>query len=70
MGSRRVSPKLTTLRQDSTAIGAKAAEALISLIEKPKATVIEPISVGGELYEGETVSDINSKTIYREETKI
>ena len=68
--TRRVSPKLTTLRQDSTAIGAKAAEALISLIEKPKATVIEPISVGGELYEGETVSDINSKTIYREETKI
>lgn len=55
---RHIEPKLTTLRQDTENIGAKAAESLIRLIEQPKTTVIEQIVVGGEVYEGKTVKEI------------
>ena len=37
----------------------RAAENLIHLIEHPRATIIRPIVVEGELYEGETVGDIS-----------
>ena len=52
---RHIEPKLTTLRQDTEAIGAEAAKKLIDLIEKPKTTIIEQIVIGGEVYEGKTV---------------
>jgi len=52
---RHIEPKLTTLRQDTDAIGAEAAKKLIDLIEKPKTTIIEQIVIGGEVYEGKTV---------------
>jgi LacI family transcriptional regulator/LacI family purine nucleotide synthesis repressor len=56
--SRFLSPKLTTLRQDSETIGIRAAESLISLIESPKTTLIEKITVPGELVEGESVRNM------------
>ena len=57
--ARHIVPKLTTLRQDTNAIGRRAAEALIGLIEKPKSTPIQMISVGGEVFVGQTVKDLN-----------
>lgn len=56
--SRHLSPKLTTLKQDTRNIGGKAGEKLISLIEHPKSTIIEQIVIKGEVYEGGTVSRI------------
>lgn len=56
---RHIEPKLTTIRQDSKAIGRKAAERLVSLIEKPKTTLIEQVVVPAALYEGGTVGKIN-----------
>ncbi len=56
--SRHLSPKLTTLKQDTKSIGRKAGEKLISLIEHPKSTLIEQIVIKGEVYEGESVSRI------------
>lgn len=52
---RRITPRLTTIRQDTTAIGSRAAEALIELIERPKTAIIQPIIIGGVVYEGESV---------------
>lgn len=52
---RHIEPKLTTLWQDTEAIGAEAAKKLIDLIEKPKTTIIEQVVIGGEVYEGKTV---------------
>lgn len=56
--SRHLSPKLTTLKQDTKSIGSKAGEKLISLIEHPKSTLIEQIVIKGEVYEGGSVSRI------------
>ena len=53
--SRHLSPKLTTLKQDTKSIGSKAGEKLISLIEHPKSTIIEQIVIKGGVYEGGTV---------------
>lgn len=55
---RHIEPQLTTLRQDTEAIGAKAAEKLIDLIEKPKTTIVEQVIIGGEVYEGKTVGRV------------
>lgn len=52
---RHIEPKLTTLRQDTDAIGEEAAKKLIDLIEKPRTTIIEQVVIGGEVYEGKTV---------------
>ena len=56
---RHIEPKLTTIRQDTEKIGKLAAENLIMLIEHPRSTIVRPIVVEGELYEGSTVKDIN-----------
>lgn len=50
-----MSPRLTTLRQDTRKIGRIAAEKLISLIETPKTALIERILVDGTLDEGKSV---------------
>lgn len=52
---RHIEPQLTTLHQDTERIGELAGLKLISLIEKPKTTLVEQILVGGEVYEGRTV---------------
>ncbi|HKM34795.1 MAG TPA: LacI family DNA-binding transcriptional regulator [Lachnospiraceae bacterium] len=52
---RHIEPQLTSLRQNTNEIGIQAGEKLISLIEKPKTTIIEQITIGGEVYMGKTV---------------
>lgn len=55
---RRMEPKLTTLRQDTTMIGERAAKELISLIEKPRTTLVGQFLVEGVVYEGESVKKL------------
>lgn len=55
---RHIEPQLTTLRQDTGRLGAVSGEKLISLIERPKTTLIEQVVVGGEVYVGRTVGKI------------
>ncbi len=54
----QLEPRLTTIKQDTEALGARAAEKLISLIEKPKSTLIEMITIEGKLIEGKSVGEI------------
>lgn len=56
--TRHLEPKLTTIRQDTAAIGAQAAEKLIALIERPKSTLVDRVMIEGSLYKGETVGKI------------
>lgn len=49
---------LTTYSQNTLEIGKIAANQLISLIERPKTTLIDRIMVSGSLLEGKTVRDI------------
>ena len=48
-------PKLTTLCQDTVAIGRIAAEKLIDLTENPKTTLIDRFTVDGTLFKGASV---------------
>lgn len=57
--AKMIRPRLTTVNQDTRNIGRIAAEKLISLIEKPKSTIIERVLVKGDLEIGETVYDKN-----------
>ncbi|MFP3155354.1 LacI family transcriptional regulator [Lachnospiraceae bacterium ZAX-1] len=54
----QLEPRLTTIAQDTNAIGRKAAEKLIGLIEKPKSTRVEIITVDGKLVCGNSVGKI------------
>ena len=54
-------PKLTTLLQDTKAMGRSAAEKLITLIENPKASIIERVVVEGKVLEGKSVRNLNTK---------
>lgn len=49
-------PRMTTIRQNTREIGRKAAKKLINLIERPKTTVVEQITVDGILEKGKTVA--------------
>ena len=53
-----VTPKLTTYRQDTKALGKSAAAKLIELIEHPKTAIPEQIIVPGSLVPGESVKDL------------
>jgi len=53
--SQVLDPKLTTLQQDTKALGRSAAEKLISLIENPKASIIERVVVEGKVLQGKSV---------------
>lgn len=53
-----LTPALTTLRQDTRKIGGSAAEKLISMIEQPKAAVIERVVVEGKLVKGKSVRNL------------
>ena len=55
---RHIEPVLTTLRQDTETIGAKAGEKLIELIEKPKSAIVERVVIKGEVYKGGSVARI------------
>lgn len=52
------SPRLTTIKQDTQAIGGQAARSLVQLIEQPGTTFADIISVPCSLIEGETVARI------------
>ncbi|MGN0273755.1 MAG: LacI family DNA-binding transcriptional regulator [Chordicoccus sp.] len=52
-------PQLTTIEQDTTAIGRTAAAKLIGMIEHPKATLIEKVIVEGKLLKGGSVGRLN-----------
>lgn len=56
--SRVLSPQLTTYKQDFKILGQKAAEQLITHIEKPKITLPETILVKGELQIGDSVAKL------------
>ena len=53
---------LTTYSQDTHALGATAANRLISLIEHPKTTLTDRVVIPGKLWEGRTVSYVNGAT--------
>lgn len=55
--SQVMTPKLTTYRQDTQALGSRAAELLIRLIEKPKTTLPQQVVVPGCLLEGQSVAE-------------
>lgn len=55
---RHMTPQLTTLRQDTEAMGATAARELIKLIEKPKIALKQPFIIEGEVFEGRSVGRI------------
>ncbi len=59
--SQVLSPKLSTLRQDTQALGRSAAKKLITLIENPKATIIERVVIEGQLIPGNSVYDLRNK---------
>ena len=54
-----ITPKLTTLRQDTEKLGRAAASKLIELIEHPKTTLVDRIVVEGHLIEGESVKTLS-----------
>lgn len=56
--ARQLEPRITTLRQDTEQMGFVAARELISLIERPKSTIIQQITVSGQLMEGQTVTSV------------
>lgn len=54
-----ISPRLTTLMQDTKSMGRMAAEKLIEKIEKPKTTLIEHIMIQGALEKGASVRKLD-----------
>jgi len=54
-------PKLTTIIQDTEAIGTAAGRKLTDLIENPRTTVVEPVVIPGRLAEGRTVHNISDR---------
>lgn len=57
--ARILEPRLTTLCQDTEALGRIAAQKLIDLIENPKTTIIDKFTVNGTLFPGASVRDLN-----------
>lgn len=57
--SQVLNPKLTTVKQDTKALGSKAAQKLIALIENPKAAIIERVVVEGEILYGQSIKKLN-----------
>ena len=58
--ARHLSPGMTTVKQDTEQIGFVAARELISLIERPKSTIIQQIIVPGQLLTGQSVAAVGS----------
>ena len=53
-------PKLTTVMQDTEAIGKEAARRLIECIEKPNTAGSEPVTIPCKLIRGETVGRLET----------
>jgi LacI family transcriptional regulator/LacI family purine nucleotide synthesis repressor len=58
MAGRHMQPMLTTIKQNTEAIGKKAGEKLIELIARPKMTGSKHIVIQGELFQGTTVKKL------------
>ena len=54
----QLEPKLTTVYQDTPALGRCAAKKLIELIEKPKYSIIEHMVIDSKLVEGESIQKL------------
>ncbi len=54
-----ISPRLTTLRQATGALGKSAAAKLVELIEHPKTALLDRIVISGSLVKGESVRNKN-----------
>lgn len=59
--AKQLEPKLTTVQQDTEQLGCMAARELISLIERPKTTIVEQVIVPGVLIEGNSVAKLSPK---------
>ena len=57
--ARQVQPVITTVIQDTVNIGRRAAEKLVQLVENPRTTIVEQITVECNLFKGETIARIN-----------
>lgn len=57
--ARRISPALTTIRQDTETIGAMAGEHLVAMIEKPEENPPQKFMVPAVLFEGGSVGRIS-----------
>ena len=57
--ARHIRPRLTTYRQNTEELGTLAAQSLVALIEKPKTTLIQQITVKGWVLEGDTLKKLN-----------
>ena len=55
----KLQPSLTTIKQDTQAIGEHAAIKLLNLIEHPRTEALEQIVVDGTLVPGKSVAEIN-----------
>lgn len=58
--SKILEPAITTIEQDTSTMGQQAAKCLISLIEHPKSTIIQNISIEGHLRTGGSVKDLKN----------
>jgi len=56
----RLTPRLTTIAQDTARIGQEAARQLVHLIERPRTTYPEIIYIPTRMIPGETVRDLNA----------
>lgn len=56
--SQMLSPKITTVKQNSDMIGRSAARELINTIEKPKSAFAKRVVVEGEIIPGESVGEV------------
>ncbi len=60
--SQVLEPKITTVKQDTGALGRSAAEKLIAMIENPKASIIERVVIEGKVLPGQTVCNLKIKS--------
>ncbi len=60
--SQVLDPKITTVKQDTGALGRRAAEKLIALIENPKASIIERVVIEGKVLPGESVYNLKTRS--------
>lgn len=57
----QLEPSLTTIQQDTEQIGCVAARELIGLIERPKVSIIQQITIPGRLIEGRSVAAMGGR---------
>ena len=59
--ARLMEPALTTLHQDTERMGKAAARKLISQIRSPRTTLMQPVTIRGELVKGHSVRDLTAE---------